>query len=826
MPYRLKKLTSSQSFSPIRDVKDGIVITKDGRFVKIMEFSPINFSLRSAQEQDAIVRQFAMALRGMPHRVQFKIVTRKADIAKFVSGIEKEMDTEENKNCRRLQREHIDLITDVGLGQGVSRRFFLMFNYEKPAGIKRQPSFEQISSSLHSQAFSIKNALAACGNEEISQNYDDEYTLGVLYSIMSRAESENKSYSDREFEVLARYATSRHVDFSNPLYIPINDFIAPSLIDTNTSPNYIVIDGLYYSYWYLPSEAYPVYSAAGWMSLLINMGEGVDVDFYIQKEDVSSIQRKLLFKLRSNKTKMRTTEDTSQDYDDILAAVQSGYFLKQGIASNDEFCYMSTMLTITARSQEELNYKISLIKTHLIKNDLKIKPCLFQQVDAFKATLPLNKYNKDFFRKSKRNILTSSLGSGYPFVSFEMTDENGVLLGTNANNNSLVFLDQFDTSKYSNANMVFLGSSGSGKTYALLCMALRLRQKKIQTFIIAPSKAEEEFSRACDDVGGQFITIAPGSGHNINIMEIRKKDDSKSRLINGEKDVTDSILASKIQRLHSYFSLLVPDIKYEEKQILDEALVRTYNKFGITNKNKSLYDPINKNKYRKMPILGNLRSELEGVVGATRLYNILSRYVTGSASSFNAHTNVDLDNKFIVLDVSTLTKEMMPMGMFLALDYVWDKAREDRTEKKVVFIDETWKLIGPSSTVEAAEFVHEVFKLIRGYAGSAIAASQDLNDFFGLDEGRFGKAIINNSRTKLVLKTEKDEAVRLGDALGLTSTELDTITTMKKGTGLLVSNSNHVFVKIIASPTEHKLITTDRADLDKLSTEATVDRVG
>ena len=817
---KLKVIKSSQSFSPIRDVKDGIIVTKDGRFVKVMEFSPINFALRSSGEQDTIISQFAMALKGMPENIQFKVVSRKADVSNFVNNIQREMESETNEGCRRLQQGQIELITSVGMEQGITRRFFIAFAYEDKGGIKKRPSFEQISASLHTQAAAIKSGMETCGNEEMSVNYDDEYTLSVLYSIMSRAESETKPFDDREFEVLARYAATGDIDFTKPLHIPVNDFISPRMIDAKTSPKHIIIDNMYYSFCYLPSDAYPIRSVAGWLSLLINIGEGVDVDFFIQKEDVANIQRKLQYRLRYNKVRMKETEDTSQDYDDLLSAIESGYYLKSGVAGNDEFCYMATILTITARSLESLNERYSDVKRYLIKHDLKIKQCLFQQIEAFNSTLPLCQYDKGIFKKGKRNILTSSLASAYPFVSFEMTDENGILLGVNKNNNSLVFVDIFDTKKYSNANMAILGSSGSGKTYALECMALRMREKQTQVFLIAPDKGHE-FKRACDAVGGQFIVIAPGSGHNINVMEIRKKDDTKSRLIDGDSDVTTSVLAGKIQQLHSFFSLLIPDIKYEERQLLDEALIKTYQKFGITSKNKSLYDPLDRSRYRKMPILGDLHEELKkGGEETKRLYNILSRFVTGSAASFNAPTNVNLDNKYVVLDVSTLTTDMLPVGMFLALDYVWDKAREDRTARKVIFIDETWKLIGPSASVQAAEFVLEIFKVIRGYGGAAIAATQDLKDFFALEDGRFGQGIINNARTKLILKTEPKEAARLAEALDLTHTERTQISRLEQGSGLLAANSNHIFIEVKASKSEHDLITTDRQDLDKLAQQA------
>ena len=347
-----------------------------------------------------------------------------------------------------------------------------------------------------------------------------------------------------------------------------------------------------------------------------------------------------------------------------------------------------------------------------------------------------------------------------------------------------------------------------------------MREKQTQVFIIAPDKGFE-FERACTAVGGQFIRITPGSGQNINIMEIRKKDGTANTLIDGGAAADESILSGKIAQLHTFFSLLIPDLTYKEKYILDERLIQTYRRFGITEKNESLPDPGAPDRYRRMPVLGDLYRELEEAGdGAERLRGVLTRYVSGSASAFSRQTNVDLDNKYVVLDVSNLTKEMLPIGMFIALDYVWDKAREDRTRKKIIFLDETWRLVGTGASAQSAEFVLEIFKVIRGYGGSAVAATQDLNDFFAMEDGKYGAGIINNAKIKMLMKTEPREAKVIADAMDLTSSELEEIRRIEKGTCLLAAATNHVFLRIRASATEHDLITTDRNDLRRIAREA------
>lgn len=813
----LKLITSTQSFLPTLDVKDGILITKDGRYVKIMEFSPINFALRSGIEQTGILQQYASALRIMPASVQFKIVSRQADVSGYEREILRDIHAEENDNCRRLQFEQINMLHSLSSSQGVSRRFYLIFEYERDRSLKKSPDFEQIKYELEREAAVISSALGACGNEKISRD-DDEYIMSTLWSIASRSESEKRSFKDRAESVIARHLDFGSGDLSTSVNLPMNDFIAPSVIDAGSYPGWMKIDDLYYMFCYIPSASYPETAFGGWLSILVNMGVGIDVDLWIHREPVESTQRKLQYRLRFNKIKLRETDDTSGDYDDLFTAVRSGYYLKQGMAENDDFCYFGIMVTITADSIEDLKFRYNAVRQHCLRNDLKIRPCLFQQKEAFISSLPVCRYNAGIWKKCRRNILTSSLASTYPFVSYEMTDENGILLGINSDNGSPVFVNIFNTKKYNNANIAIMGSSGSGKTYTLQCMALRLREKQIQVFIIAPLKGIE-FKRACEAVGGTYVKIAPGSGQNINIMEIRPRDPDE---LDAESDDDgSSILMLKIQQLHAFFSLLVPDISFEEKQILDESLIETYREFGITSDNASLNDPDAPGQYRKMPVLGDLHRMLKrSGEGSKRLYNVLSRYVSGSARTFNMQTNVDLNNRYVVLDVSSLTKEMLTAGMFIALDYVWDKAKENRASRKVIFIDETWRLIGAGSSVEAAEFVLEIFKIIRGYGGAAVAATQDLNDFFALDNGRFGAGIINNSKIKMLMKTEPKEAEVVARAMDLSASEETQIHRIRRGTCLLAANTNHIFIDIKASRTEHDLITTDASDLTRIAMES------
>lgn len=321
-----------------------------------------------------------------------------------------------------------------------------------------------------------------------------------------------------------------------------------------------------------------------------------------------------------------------------------------------------------------------------------------------------------------------------------------------------------------------------------------------------------EFARACNNIGGEFIQISPSSSNCINIMEIRPTDMETRDLLDGYTSER-SELASKIQSLHIFFSLLIPDMSHEEKQLLDGAMVTCYQEKGITHDNLSLTDPEHPGKYKKMPILGDLHEVLMRKEECRRMANILNRLVSGSASSFNQQTNVDLENKYVVLDISELSGDLL-LGMFVALDFVWTKTKEDRTVEKAVFVDEAWKLL--MSNDLAGEYLIEIFKTIRAYGGSAICATQDLADCFAVRDGKLGRGILSNSKTKIVLNMEVSEAERIQEELDLSEAETNSIIHFERGNGLISTNNNNLIVEFKASALEKDLITTDRKDLQEL----------
>lgn len=814
-----EKLDFVQDFLPVKELRHGIIVTTDDRYIKILEIEPINFMLRSSEEQFNIISSFASWLKISPMRLQFKSITRKADSDKHIAMVRSELEVEENQACKRQGEGYLRFIKDVGSREALTRRFFLIFQYEE---VRRGDSedFGQIYGMMQTVEQNARAYFAQCGNSIVQSKDPDEATAEILYMFFNRRSCVDESFSSRVNRVVidTMAAKNKVIGIDPVPQIRIANFLAPRGIDFSHY-NYIVMDGLYYSFLYIKGNGYPGSARAGWMSALVNTGEGIDVDVHLRRENRSKTIDKVAQRIRLNRTKLKGMQDTSTDYEELTNSIQAGYFIKNGIANNNEdLFYMSVFITVSAKTYEELMWRKQQMVDMLKSMDMFVSECRFQHEAALRAVMPFLQIPSSLEKKSQRNVLTSGAASTYMFTSFEMSDDSGVLLGVNRHNNSLCIIDLFDTKKNKNANLNLIGTSGAGKTFTLQLLALRMRMRGIQCFILAPIKGHE-FRRACTQIGGQYIRIAPGSPHCINVMAIRHTLAPEMELID-EIDYSelDSMLARKIQQLMIFFYLLIPDMTNMEEQLLDEALIKTYADFGITHDNATLYEDITVSppKMKQMPILGDLHKNLLANPLTERIAIIVSRFVTGSAQSFNRQTNVDLSNKYVVLDLSELKGKLLPVGMMIALDYVWDQVKADRTKKKAILIDEIWQLIGASSNKQAAEFCLTIFKTIRGFGGAAISATQDLSDFFSLEDGKYGRAIVNNSKNKIILNLEPDEARYVQDILKLTKTEMRSVTRFERGEALVYSNNNKIPVVIKASREEQELITTDRAELEAI----------
>lgn len=803
----------AQEFFPVADIRGGMIVTKDGRYIKIVEIQPINFLLRSASEQRDIILSFAELLRIAPVKIQFKSNANRADISKFLEHTAEEMEQEENPACVEMDQDYIRHIQSIATNNAISRRFFAIFEFENQMPAYR-PNEKEIKFALESTARNFRSYLSKCGNSTVefaNETEENEFLLGLLYTLLDHYNVEDMSLQDKIDRAFKLRLAGGNLD-----EMCTADYACPDELDFRHA-RYVVIDGVYHAYLHIPSPGFKTLVGAAWLSPLINAGEAIDVDLFLHKMPSDRMQVQVSRNLRLNKAKISEVSSTSADYNRMGDIMESGYYLQRGLNDGQEFFYLNVLVTVKAFSKKDLENRVSEVMKMMTAKQITLKYCSYMQERAFLSTLPLAKLDPKLYQLGKRNVLTNTAASTYMFTSFEICDESGILLGTNEHNNSLVVLDLFNQRKYKNPHLTLMGTTGSGKTHTLQCLATRMRRKHVATYVIAPLKGHE-FVRATKAIGGQFIRISTGSPHCINVMEIRPMDHSANDLLDGEME-EQSYLSMKIDSLLIFFSIIMPEMTNIEEQLLDEALVKTYADFGITNDNASLWDPQRPGQFKPMPILGDLYENLKNSPRAERLAIVLNRFVSGSAKRFNSATNVDLSNPYTVIDLSYLKKKLLSAGMFIATDLIWDLARQNRLKPKAIAIDEAWQLIGSNSSPQAAEYLVEMAKIGRAYNTAIIFATQDINDFFSLEGGKYGKAIISNSKTKIILNLEPHEAEKCGEVLNLTATELHKIKHFDRGHGLLSSNGNNIAVHFQASALENSLITTDPEELRRIAEE-------
>lgn len=800
----------TQDLVPIRKIEQGVVEYKDGSYAKVVEVEPINFTLRSYAEQEDILYSFMAYLKVCPPVIRFKSITRRADIDAHINKIYEGLKDEPDSRPHELASAYAQLLRQLGSREALTRRFFTIIPYFGP-----KVPIGEVAVRLENDVTTLRSFLSQCGNNLKSSETPNMNAMELFYVQFNPASSIAEPVMSRINKVGFDVCAKANIDLSKmkkPPQIPPSMFVAPRGVDF-THPDYYIMDGMYYTHMYITADGYPNKVYGGWLSSIVNAGDGIEVDVQLERKDRGKTLEDVSRRMRMNKSRLKGIDDSRTDFEDLASTVASCSFIKASLQQNNEdLYYMYVLITVSDRTYKGLQYKTKQLSTILKGADIQVSSCKWEQEEALQTCLPTTYINKSIKRKAGRNVTTSGASSSYIFSSFEMTDENGVLMGLNKQNSTLCILDLFNSRIYKNANMVIIGTSGSGKTFTMQLMALRMRLLGIQSFIVAPFKGHE-FKRACINIGGQYVKISPASSNCINLLEIRPIDVADEEYFEyGSFDPNqDTYLAKKTQQVKAFFSLLLPTITNLEETVLDEAIIECYRRKGITHDNESIFIP-GIRKTKPMPILGDLYEVLSEKPEACNLATIIRTFVSGSAQSFNQQTNVDLDNKYIVIDISELSGKLLPVGMFIALDFVWDKVMADRTQKKAIFIDEVWKLIGGSSNQYAADFVLQIFKIIRGYGGAAITATQDLHDFFTLQDGKFGAGIVNNAKTKLVLDLEPDEADYVKNAFKLSDTEIRRIRGSERGEGLIISNSNKVTVKIIPSPLEQELITTDRAE--------------
>ena len=562
----------------------------------------------------------------------------------------------------------------------------------------------------------------------------------------------------------------------NPLYINL------------TNPQYIEIDGMFFSS-LLIINYNRIFQELIFKNIL-EINENILISIYIEKNNQYKIIKEIAKNIGNTTVDLEKINNSRIDIDIAKSSLEDAKYIRREMQlNNQQLLYFYTYITTYSKNKEELKNQINKIEEILQNSGLKSKKSYFRQEQTILANLPLNKNNYDIKRAVKRNILTDGIKGTYPFITSTIYDEQGILYGTDINNNSLIIIDKFDREKYKNSNTCIFGSSGSGKSYFTKIQILRNYILNINQYIIDPEREYEKISKSLD---GSLIKIGPASKTYINIFDIREDSLEENE---------EGYLATKLNKLIGFFKLIFQDITEEERTELENKIIKIYKNKNIDFNDKSLFK---NNKFKTstdMPILEDLYKELN-----KKMQKKIEPFITGSLKCFNNYTNIELNNKLIIGDIYELGEENIQFGMYIFIELFWDKIKKDRNSRKIIYLDEIWRLIGITSNKETASFIYKIFKTIRKYGGGATAITQDVSDLFSLEEGAYGKSILNNSELKLFFSLEEENIKTLEKYIDINQKEKIEIKSLRKGECLFFVGKDHILTKINSDKFEQELI--------------------
>ncbi|MFA6257136.1 MAG: DUF87 domain-containing protein [Candidatus Paceibacterota bacterium] len=528
--------------------------------------------------------------------------------------------------------------------------------------------------------------------------------------------------------------------------------------------------------------SYPRFLSDNWFSPIINLDKVFDISIFIHPIDTSLALRQFQKKVAEVQSQISVREGKGMVRDPMLdTAYQDLESLRDSLIQAQEKMFdIGVYITIYADNELELFKVESEVKSILESKLIYIKPALFQQVEGFKSVIPIN---TDLLGITQK-LNSEPLSSIFPFISFDLTSDKGILYGINRHNSSMVIFDRFSLENY---NSVTFAKSGSGKSYATKLEILRSLMFDTDVIVIDP---EREYEFLSETVGGRYFNISLSSDHHINPFDLP---------IPREDETAEDVLRSNIINLVGLFRLMLGGLSPEEDSMVDRAISETYAMKDITPESDfSNIDP---------PLLSDFEMVLSGMDGSDSVVQRLVKYTRGSWATFlNRPSNVDINKKFVVFSVRDMEDELKPIAMYIIMHYIWNTIRKN-LKKRILVVDEAWWMMKSEDT---ASFLYSIAKRGRKYYLGLSTITQDAADFM---KSPYGVPIITNSSIQLLLKQSPTTIDILQQTFNLTDEEKYLLLESNVGEGIFFAGLKHVAIKIVASYTEDQIITSDPSQI-------------
>ena len=565
--------------------------------------------------------------------------------------------------------------------------------------------------------------------------------------------------------------------------LTVKDVVAPSYIEEKD--NHLKFGEKLCKSFFVFS--YPHYLTSGWLSSVVNLDAQMDISFFIHPVDTAETLKRLRKKLTEVQAQMSENQQKGLVRDPVLeTAYKDLEQLRDKLQSAEERMFkFGLYITIYGDSEKELSDIENNLRSILESKVVYIKPSLFQQKEGFISTSP---YGLDKLNINTR-MNTQPLSSIFPFISSDLSSNEGILYGINMHNKSLVLFDRFSLE---NPNQVVFGVSGSGKSYLVKLQALRSMMRGTDVIIIDP---ENEYKTLAEEVGGKFYDISIGSESHINPLDIP---------LPGEGERPGDAIRTNVINLVGLLRIMLGDLTPEEESLMDQALRETYAAKDITPES----DPSTWEE--KIPLLSDLEQVLESMEGTNSLLVRLRKFTRGAyAEFFNQYSNVSTNNNLTVFGIRDLEDDLRPMAMFIIMRFIW-KTITRSTKRRILIVDEAWWMM---QNEDGASFLFGLVKRSRKYGMGVTTITQDVADFM---KSEYGQPIITNSALRFLLKQSSAVINMVQDTFNLTDQEKHILLEGEVGEGIFFAGKKHVSIKVVASHAEDQIITSTPEEIEKI----------
>ncbi len=798
----------SQGLVNVKEIKNGIICSGDGSYVKILEVMPLNYYQKDVAEKNKITDAFLQLFRTCPTNLHIKMRTEKADTNVIVNTIRENYQRENNPQLKKMAEHYIAHITALQNSNTVDKRFYIIYQYEGENGtISRD--FKDIYRSMKSIEYDIRSKLTSCGNLVISPKNENYHACEVLYKFYNPITCKSETLQDRIDRICTDFKKA-----NNPIGEPREaDYIAPRGLSSKPTKDWLLMDGMYHTWLVIRDNTFPPIVQTGWLDN-IPVDYGVDIDILSKRLNRGTVESGLK-QMRKYKYSSFNANRTNYDKAEAISKeIQNAEYIKSCMNNFDEDLFnCEIIITVRADTFALMRELKNSIQKHLEGLSIYTTTSFLTAHEWLKNVAPDMYITKSFFRKFSHNMLTRNMAQLYPFTSMSLFDNEGYVVGRNVLGSSLVSFNNFNTQLYSNGNIVIMGTPGSGKSFLEMMLASRMRMMGVRTMFILPLKAHEYYN-ACEKMGGEYIKFIPGGKTCVNIMEIRPQVAVNGDLLEDtdEADGMDApLLARKIASLCAFLQLNMQDDKLStsEKNRFNVLCTKLYANYGITSNNDSIWLNKEKRKLKPMPILQDLNDALKEDPVLSRVRDALSPYMYGGMfSNFNGPTNVDLTKQYLVFDVdkTSISEDYLPAMMYIAFDCCYDLAKQSLKHKDAIFMDEVWLMM---QNEDCAKQVKEMVKIIRGYGSCTVLATQDSGDFLRSNDG-LGESILAASKIKFFLRIEDMEINNVARVVDLNANDRANFKKFPAhGRALLMSDKDKILIDLISSEEELKTYTTD-----------------